>query len=176
MWVRFPLEIYVNVMHSYVFFRGFCYFRNLVSSCSRRSSQRGHCRICIRNGTLYARVRVQSTIAFRLHVLSIAVCSASATVVARLIRSIRRALPLNECAYILSSAIVTGMQGTFLYSLSFTSLLELKCVLQLSQTLLGSRRLLFVFLLLFMTHSLSGVLKSSCVLSSIDPWKNHRVL
>ena len=72
--------------------------------------------------------------------------------------------------------IVTGMQGTFLYSLSFTSLLELKCVLQLSQTLLGSRRLLFVFLLLFTTHSLSGALKSSCVLSSIDPWKNHRVL
>ena len=35
---------------------GFCYFRSLVSSRSRRGSCRGHCRVCIRNGTFHARV------------------------------------------------------------------------------------------------------------------------
>ena len=62
------------------------------------------------------------------------------------------------------------------YSVSLTSLLELKCALQLPQALLGSRRLLFDLLLLFVTNSLTGALKSSCVISSIDPWKNHWVL
>ena len=49
------------------------------------------------------------------------------------------------------------------YSLSLTSLLELKCALQLPQALLGSRRLLFDLLLLFETNSLTGALKSLCV-------------
>ena len=62
------------------------------------------------------------------------------------------------------------------YSVSLTSLLELKFALQLPQALLGSRRLLFDLLLLFVANSLIGALKSSCVMSSIDPWKNHWVL
>ena len=54
------------------------------------------------------------------------------------------------------------------YSVSLTSLLELKCALQLLQALLGSRRLLFDLLLLFVANSLTEALKSSCVMSSID--------
>ena len=52
---------------------------------------------------------------------------------------------------------------------SLTSLLKVKCALQLPQALLGSRRPLFDFLLLSGTNSLIGALKSSCVMSSIDP-------
>ena len=60
--------------------------------------------------------------------------------------------------------------------LSRTSLLELKCAFQLPQALLGSRKLFVDLLLLFLANSPTEALKSSCVISSIDPWKNHWVL
>ena len=91
-------SMYVHVTSSYFFLTGFCYFRSLVSSRSRRGSCRGHCRVCIRNGTFHASVCVQSTIAFRLYVFCIAVCSASASVVACLVRFSRCPLMLNERA------------------------------------------------------------------------------
>ena len=59
------------------------------------------------------------------------------------------------------------------YSVSLTSLLELKSSLQLPQALLGSNRLLFDHPLFFETNSLTWALKSSRVMSSIDTRENH---
>ena len=95
---RFAGEINVDVTNIYFFPTGFWYFRSLVSGRSRRGSCRGHCRVCIRNGTFHAIVCAQSPIAFRLYVLCIVFFPASAPVVVCLLRFSRCPLTLNEGA------------------------------------------------------------------------------